>query len=104
MKKEKAKINWDQTALQLHNFIRGNDKIPGAWTSINGEVCVYLKFQKECISLAFLIYSACFPELDLEFNQTFNAITEIKISYDSLHHCKEFFLLNFFRLASNMIQ
>lgn len=37
MKKDNAKINWDQSALQLHNFIRGNDKIPGAWTSINGE-------------------------------------------------------------------
>lgn len=25
------------TAQQLHNFIRGNDKVPGAWASLNGE-------------------------------------------------------------------
>ncbi|CAK8681490.1 unnamed protein product [Clavelina lepadiformis] len=37
MKKGVAKIDWDQPAQNLHNFIRGNDKIPGAWTTINGE-------------------------------------------------------------------
>ncbi|XP_053576821.1 cytosolic 10-formyltetrahydrofolate dehydrogenase [Bombina bombina] len=36
-KKENAKINWDQPAEAIHNFIRGNDKVPGAWTEINGE-------------------------------------------------------------------
>ncbi|XP_065175810.1 cytosolic 10-formyltetrahydrofolate dehydrogenase-like [Sycon ciliatum] len=36
-KKELAQINWQQTAWELHNFIRGNDKLPGAWTTINGE-------------------------------------------------------------------
>ena len=41
-KKEVGQIPWDKmkTAQQLHNFIRGNDKVPGAWTSIDGvEVC-----------------------------------------------------------------
>ena len=38
MKKEVAKIDWNQPALDLHNFIRGNDKIPGAWTTIDKEV------------------------------------------------------------------
>ncbi|CAH2312049.1 cytosolic 10-formyltetrahydrofolate dehydrogenase [Pelobates cultripes] len=36
-KKENAKINWDQTAEAIHNFIRGNDKVPGAWTEIEGK-------------------------------------------------------------------
>ncbi|XP_032218794.1 cytosolic 10-formyltetrahydrofolate dehydrogenase isoform X2 [Nematostella vectensis] len=36
-KKEVAKINWNQNAATLHNFIRGNDKLPGAWALINGE-------------------------------------------------------------------
>eukprot|EP00058_Branchiostoma_floridae_P001935 XP_002587423.1 hypothetical protein BRAFLDRAFT_129324 [Branchiostoma floridae] len=36
-KKESVQINWDQTGEALHNFIRGNDKLPGAWTTINGE-------------------------------------------------------------------
>ncbi|EAW79372.1 aldehyde dehydrogenase 1 family, member L1, isoform CRA_c, partial [Homo sapiens] len=31
-KKETAKINWDQPAEAIHNWIRGNDKVPGAWT------------------------------------------------------------------------
>ena len=31
-------INWDQPALKVHNFIRGNDKIPGAWTHIDDKV------------------------------------------------------------------
>ena len=31
-------INWDQPALSLHNFVRGNDKLPGAWTTIDGQV------------------------------------------------------------------
>ena len=33
-----AEINWNQPALQLHNFIRGSDKIPGAWSTIDGQV------------------------------------------------------------------
>ncbi|KAK2165320.1 hypothetical protein LSH36_52g08014 [Paralvinella palmiformis] len=37
MKKELAQINWDMTAQEIHNFIRGNDKLPGAWAKINGE-------------------------------------------------------------------
>lgn len=37
MKKSNAEIDWDQPAASLHNFIRGNDKIPGAWCKINGE-------------------------------------------------------------------
>ncbi|XP_002130073.4 cytosolic 10-formyltetrahydrofolate dehydrogenase [Ciona intestinalis] len=37
MKHSTAEINWDQPAINLHNFIRGNDKVPGAWTVINDE-------------------------------------------------------------------
>uniref|UniRef100_A0A4W3HQW4 10-formyltetrahydrofolate dehydrogenase n=1 Tax=Callorhinchus milii TaxID=7868 RepID=A0A4W3HQW4_CALMI len=36
-KKENAKISWDQTAETLHNWIRGHDKVPGAWTLIDGQ-------------------------------------------------------------------
>ncbi|XP_013783953.1 cytosolic 10-formyltetrahydrofolate dehydrogenase-like [Limulus polyphemus] len=36
-KKELCQIHFDQlTGEQLHNFIRGMDKIPGAWTYIDG--------------------------------------------------------------------
>ncbi|KAL5515301.1 hypothetical protein EMCRGX_G000452 [Ephydatia muelleri] len=35
--KEQAKIDWDHPALKIHNFIRGNDKLPGAWTEIEGK-------------------------------------------------------------------
>ncbi|CAI8056591.1 Cytosolic 10-formyltetrahydrofolate dehydrogenase [Geodia barretti] len=35
--KDLAQIEWDQPALGIHNFIRGNDKIPGAWTHVQGQ-------------------------------------------------------------------
>jgi len=36
-KKEKAVINWDQPGKTIHNFIRGCDPTPGAWTTVDGE-------------------------------------------------------------------
>ncbi|XP_050700415.1 cytosolic 10-formyltetrahydrofolate dehydrogenase-like, partial [Eriocheir sinensis] len=36
-KKELCKINWDQSAEAIHNFIRGLDSSPGAWTVIDGK-------------------------------------------------------------------
>ncbi|CAL2040382.1 unnamed protein product [Caenorhabditis brenneri] len=36
-KPELAQIDWSKTQRQLHNFIRGNDKVPGAWAILNGE-------------------------------------------------------------------
>ena len=42
-KKEVAEVNWNQPALQIHNFIRGSDKVPGAWSKIDGQVKYYFK-------------------------------------------------------------
>ncbi|XP_047598580.1 cytosolic 10-formyltetrahydrofolate dehydrogenase isoform X2 [Lutra lutra] len=39
-KKETAKINWEQPAEAIHNWIRGNDKVPGAWTEACGQLLV----------------------------------------------------------------
>ncbi|XP_036156147.1 mitochondrial 10-formyltetrahydrofolate dehydrogenase isoform X3 [Myotis myotis] len=39
-KKDNAEISWDQSAEVLHNWIRGHDKVPGAWTEINGQLMV----------------------------------------------------------------
>ncbi|XP_028673468.1 mitochondrial 10-formyltetrahydrofolate dehydrogenase [Erpetoichthys calabaricus] len=36
-KKSNAKISWDMSASAIHNWIRGHDKVPGAWTVINGQ-------------------------------------------------------------------
>ena len=38
-KKECAKIDWGRmhTASELHNFIRGNDRVPGAWCVVGDE-------------------------------------------------------------------
>ncbi|XP_061639774.1 cytosolic 10-formyltetrahydrofolate dehydrogenase isoform X1 [Phyllopteryx taeniolatus] len=36
-KKDNAKINWNHSAEALHNWIRGNDKVPGAWAEIDGQ-------------------------------------------------------------------
>ncbi|PKU40714.1 mitochondrial 10-formyltetrahydrofolate dehydrogenase [Limosa lapponica baueri] len=40
-KKENAEISWDQPAAALHNWIRGHDKVPGAWTRIDGQVVTF---------------------------------------------------------------
>uniref|UniRef100_A0A452UX02 10-formyltetrahydrofolate dehydrogenase n=1 Tax=Ursus maritimus TaxID=29073 RepID=A0A452UX02_URSMA len=37
----KAMISWDQSAQVLHNWIRGHDKVPGAWTEINGQMVTF---------------------------------------------------------------
>lgn len=31
-------IDWNQSAQALHNWIRGNDKVPGAWAEVDGQV------------------------------------------------------------------
>ncbi|XP_032670067.1 cytosolic 10-formyltetrahydrofolate dehydrogenase isoform X2 [Odontomachus brunneus] len=36
-KKESQQIDWTKPAEEIHNFIRGLDSTPGAWTTINGE-------------------------------------------------------------------
>ncbi|KAK6480593.1 cytosolic 10-formyltetrahydrofolate dehydrogenase-like [Huso huso] len=36
-KKDNAKINWAQPAEAIHNWIRGNDKVPGAWAEVDGQ-------------------------------------------------------------------
>ncbi|XP_068238222.1 cytosolic 10-formyltetrahydrofolate dehydrogenase isoform X1 [Palaemon carinicauda] len=36
-KKELCKVDWNQSAEALHNFIRGLDSSPGAWTVIDGQ-------------------------------------------------------------------
>uniref|UniRef100_A0A3B4XHF9 10-formyltetrahydrofolate dehydrogenase n=1 Tax=Seriola lalandi dorsalis TaxID=1841481 RepID=A0A3B4XHF9_SERLL len=37
-KKSNAKVNLAQPAEAIHNWIRGHDKVPGAWTVIDGQV------------------------------------------------------------------
>ncbi|KAL2102738.1 hypothetical protein ACEWY4_001906 [Coilia grayii] len=36
-KKSNAKLNLAQPAEAIHNWIRGHDKVPGAWTTIDGQ-------------------------------------------------------------------
>ncbi|XP_040060572.2 cytosolic 10-formyltetrahydrofolate dehydrogenase [Gasterosteus aculeatus] len=36
-KKDNAKIDWNRSAEDLHNWIRGNDKVPGAWAEVDGQ-------------------------------------------------------------------
>uniref|UniRef100_A0A8C8H4F8 10-formyltetrahydrofolate dehydrogenase n=1 Tax=Oncorhynchus tshawytscha TaxID=74940 RepID=A0A8C8H4F8_ONCTS len=33
----KGTIDWNQSAQVLHNWIRGNDKVPGAWAEVDGQ-------------------------------------------------------------------
>lgn len=36
-KKSNAKVNMTQSAQAIHNWIRGHDKVPGAWVNIDGK-------------------------------------------------------------------
>ncbi|XP_039302683.1 cytosolic 10-formyltetrahydrofolate dehydrogenase isoform X2 [Solenopsis invicta] len=36
-KKELQKIDWNKSAKEIHDFIRGLDSTPGAWTTLDGE-------------------------------------------------------------------
>uniref|UniRef100_A0AAQ6ALU2 10-formyltetrahydrofolate dehydrogenase n=1 Tax=Amphiprion ocellaris TaxID=80972 RepID=A0AAQ6ALU2_AMPOC len=36
-KKDNSKIDWNQSAEAIHNWIRGNDKVPGAWAEVDGQ-------------------------------------------------------------------
>ncbi|KAK5608200.1 Mitochondrial 10-formyltetrahydrofolate dehydrogenase [Crenichthys baileyi] len=36
-KKSNSRVNWAQPAEVIHNWIRGHDKVPGAWTVIDGQ-------------------------------------------------------------------
>jgi len=41
LKKELVELKFDdKTAKEIHNFIRGNDHNPGAWTTVNGQVSI----------------------------------------------------------------
>ncbi|TRZ03917.1 hypothetical protein DNTS_011096, partial [Danionella cerebrum] len=40
-KKSNAKVNMAQPAEAIHNWIRGHDKVPGAWVLIDGKVCLF---------------------------------------------------------------
>ncbi|CAI5786160.1 mitochondrial 10-formyltetrahydrofolate dehydrogenase [Podarcis lilfordi] len=40
-KKENAEISWDQSAAALHNWIRGHDKVPGAWAMIDDKMVTF---------------------------------------------------------------
>lgn len=39
-------VNLAQPAEAIHNWIRGHDKVPGAWTVIGGQVC-FLEHTRE---------------------------------------------------------
>ena len=41
-------IDWNQTAQAIHNWIRGNDKVPGAWAEVDGQVRVYYIHINKC--------------------------------------------------------
>lgn len=35
-----VQIDWNQSAEAIHNWIRGNDKVPGAWAEVDGQVVI----------------------------------------------------------------
>ena len=47
LKKEDARINWNKTAEELHNHIRGMNPWPVAFTTLNGK---QLKIYESCVS------------------------------------------------------
>jgi methionyl-tRNA formyltransferase len=47
MKKEDGRIDWSQSAQEIHNHVRGLDPWPGAYTSLNGELLKLAKTSAE---------------------------------------------------------
>jgi len=45
MKKEDGRIDWNRSAQEIHNHVRGLDPWPGAYTALNGEL---LKLARTC--------------------------------------------------------
>ena len=41
--KETCEINWNKSAEEVNNFIRGLSPYPGAWTKMNGKNCKIIK-------------------------------------------------------------
>jgi methionyl-tRNA formyltransferase len=41
--KETCEIDWNKTALEVYNFVRGLNPYPAAWTTLNGKFCKILK-------------------------------------------------------------
>ncbi|XP_076968008.1 mitochondrial 10-formyltetrahydrofolate dehydrogenase [Tamandua tetradactyla] len=39
--KDNAQLPWDQPAEVLHNWIRGHDKVPGAWAEVQGQMLTF---------------------------------------------------------------
>jgi len=50
LKKDLVQINFDQPAQAIHNFIRGCEHFPGAWTIINDQVRVLEIFTSDLAS------------------------------------------------------
>ncbi len=47
MKKEDGRIDWNRSAVEVHNQIRGLDPWPGTYTSLNGELLKLAKTSPE---------------------------------------------------------
>lgn len=43
IQKEDCRINWEKTAKEIHNFVRGMSPFPGAFTTINGKIVKIFK-------------------------------------------------------------
>ena len=47
--KETCQINWNQSATQIINFVRGLSPYPGAWTSLNGKTYKIFKCERSTV-------------------------------------------------------
>ena len=47
MKKEDGRIDWNRSAQEIHNHVRGLDPWPGAYTTLNGELLKLAKTSPE---------------------------------------------------------
>ena len=43
--RETCEIEWNKTAVEIHNFVRGLSPYPAAWTTLNGLSCKIFKTQ-----------------------------------------------------------
>ena len=67
-KKNIAKVDFNQPAKKIHDFIRGMDKVPGAWTTIDGQVRYLIYLLKTSLICAYNVYKLDHVVLIQNFN------------------------------------
>lgn len=79
-----SQIDWNQSAEALHNWIRGNDKVPGSWAEVDGQV----QKEQQIIHLHtfFVPLLDCMLECSVLTDFIFSVYLQTEVSLESNEH------------------